>query len=94
MPETAIDEDAGAESYNRQIRSARQGLGMDAVTKAMTEQETTHKHLGSRVLRPDSAHAVTALFGCHLVSHITLVFVAGKPPRTDRFYCFSVMYFQ
>lgn len=42
---------------------------MDAVAKTMTEQETTHKHLRPRILRPYSAHAVAPLFGCHLVSH-------------------------
>lgn len=67
MPKTAVDEDAGAESHDGDVGCAWQSLGMDAVTEAMTEQETAHEHLGSCVLRPDSAHTVAALFGCHLV---------------------------
>lgn len=67
MPKTAIDEDAGTESHDGDVGCAWQSLGMDAVTEATAEQETAHEHLGSCVLRPDSAHAVAALFGCHLV---------------------------
>ena len=69
MPETPIDEDAGAESHYRQVGSARQCLGVDAITEAVTEQETTHEHLRSRILRPYSAHAVAPLFWCHLICH-------------------------
>ena len=69
MPEAAIDEDASAKTDDGKVGSARQGLGMNAIAEAMTEQETAHKHLGSRVLRPDSAHTVTALFGSQLVCH-------------------------
>ena len=69
MPETAVDEDAGAKSDNRQVGGARQGLGMNAITETVTEQETAHEHLRSRVLRPDPAHTVAALLGCHFVCH-------------------------
>lgn len=67
MPKTAVDEDAGTKPHDGDVGRAWQRLGMDAVTEAMAEQETAHEHLRSRVFRPDSAHAVAALFGCHLV---------------------------
>ena len=69
VPEATIDEDASVKPDDGKVGSARQRLGMDTVAEAMTEEETAHKHLGSCVLRPDSAHAVTALLGCHLVCH-------------------------
>lgn len=74
MPETAVDEDTGAESHDGQVGRARQSLGMDAITEAMTEEKAPHEHLWSRVLRPDSAHTITALFGCHLICHKPLQF--------------------
>lgn len=69
MPKASVDEDAGAESHDGKVGRARQRLSMDAVAEAVAEQETAYKHLGSCVFRPDSAHAVAALLGCHLVCH-------------------------
>ena len=74
MPETAIDEDAGTKADEGQVWSTWQGLGMDAITEAMTEEETAHQHLRPRVLRPDSAHAIAALLGSHSVGHILQFF--------------------
>ena len=95
MPETAVDEDTGTESHDGQVGRARQSLGMDAITEAMTEEKAPHEHLWSRVLRPDSAHTITALFGCHLICHKPLQFsTINYQLSTINYPCFSVIYFQ
>ena len=69
MPEASVDEDAGVQTGDDDVGSARKRTSMYAVAKTMAEQEPAHNHLWPSVSRLYLAHAPAALFGGHLVCH-------------------------
>ena len=96
MPKASVDEDAGVQTGDDDVGSARKRSGMYAVAKTMAEQETAHDHLRPSVSRLYLAHAPAALFGGHLVCHsrwnlnLFLLLLIGRGIYSRR-YCFKII---
>lgn len=61
VPEAAVDEDAGPELGQHNVRRAGETADILAETEASPEQFPAQHDLGHRILRPDMGHAVMPL---------------------------------
>ena len=69
MPKTPVDEDERVPLGKHDVGMSGQFWRMEAVAKPQGVEVAVHKHLRFRVLRPNPAHRVTALFWGNLVHY-------------------------
>ena len=71
MPVTAINKNGGIEFWQPQVRSTRQSVVVQSVSKTSSVKIAAYDLLRFGVLRPDQTHDLAALFRCEDVGHRT-----------------------
>jgi len=69
MPETTVDENDLLSSYEHQIGRSGQIAAMQPIPEAHPVHQSSHDHLGFRVLSPDTGHPFGSLVPGKRVDH-------------------------